>query len=278
MKPRWRRVAPTELDTWRRRLADHPCEVGGEVRHMFALSCLDGFGVDVLRVVTDGGRWALGVVHPGRVLVPCGDPDLIAAAGTPSRRWRLLVGDAPAAEAVMGGGVPTGTRVHHQRYMTVDHEAIPSARELPDPGLRRAVPEDLDRLASLAVRLHVDDEFGPDPGRQAYRGYRDRLVQTVDRGLVWVVGPVGAPFLKLERSVSSPVWGVQLSGIVLVPDQRGQGLGRAAVAAAVRGALAEGPGDRPVSLHVRHANTAARTAYAAAGFVDREEWRLAVRT
>ena len=204
--------------------------------------------------------------------------DLMAAAGSPTRRWRLLVGDAPAAEAVMGGAVPSGTRVHHQRYMTVDHDAVPSERELPDPGLRRAVPEDLDRLANLAVRLHVDDEFGPDPGRPAYRGYRDRLMQTVDRGLVWVVGPVGAPFLKLERSVSSPVWGVQLSGIVSVRERRGQGLGRAAVAAAVRGALVEGPPDRPVSLHVRHANTPARTAYAAAGFVDREEWRLAVRS
>ena len=91
MKPRWRRVAPAELDTWRRRLAEHPCEVGGHVRHMFALSCIDGFGVDVLRVVTDGERWGLVVVHPGRVLVPCGDPDLMAAAGSPTRRWRLLV-------------------------------------------------------------------------------------------------------------------------------------------------------------------------------------------
>jgi len=61
-------------------------------------------------------------------------------------------------------------------------------------------------------------------------------------------------------------------------EARGQGLGRAAVAAAVRGALLEGSRDRRISLHVRADNQAALRAYAAAGFVDREPWRLAVRS
>jgi ribosomal protein S18 acetylase RimI-like enzyme len=83
--------------------------------------------------------------------------------------------------------------------------------------------------------------------------------------------------LKLERSVSSRRWGVQLAGIVVDPKARYQGLGRAAVAAAVRAALAEGPPGRLVSLHVRADNRAALVAYEAAGFIDREPWRLAVR-
>lgn len=260
-----------------RRLETWPCAVGGAVRHMFALACLESRGPDVVRIATDADRWALVVVHPGRVLVPCGDGTVIRAAGSPSRRWRLLVGDVEAAEPLLG---PDAERrdliVHRQRFLTVDEAIVPSEQELPDPGLRRAVVADLDSLATLAVQLHVDDQFGPDPGRVGLRGYRERMASAVAQGLVWVVGPVGAPVCKVERSFTSERFGVQLAGIVVTPEQRGQGLGTAAVTAAVRQALAQLPG-RPVSLHVRAANAPALAAYATAGFVDQEEWRLAVR-
>ena len=95
---------------------------------------------------------------------------------------------------------------------------------------------------------------------------------------MYCIGPVGAPVFKLERSVSSQRWGVQLAGIVADPSVRAQGIGRAAVATAVRAALREGSARRAVSLHVRADNTPALRAYAAAGFVDREPWRLAVRS
>jgi len=246
---------------------------------MFALSCLDARGTDIARVAGDGAdHWALAIVHPGRVLVPCGDPEVVAAAGPPTRRWRLLVGDAGASGALVDdGAAPADAVVHQQRFFTVDPDRVPDELALPDPGLRRAVPADVDALGELAVQLHVDDQFGPEPGRSGRRGYRDRMERSVEQGLVWVVGPVGAPVCKLERSVSSVRWGVQLAGIVVAPAQRGTGIGRGAVAAAVRGALKEGGESRPISLHVRAANTAAHRAYTAAGFVDREEWRLAVR-
>jgi ribosomal protein S18 acetylase RimI-like enzyme len=249
------------------------------VRHMFALSCLDARGTDIARVAGDGAdRWALVIVHPGRVLVPCGDSEVVAAAGPPTRRWRLLVGDVGAAGPLTDGGLaPADAVVHRQRFFTVDPHRVPDEGELPDPGLRRATQEDVDALGDLAVQLHVDDQFGPDPGRSGRRGYRDRMERSVAQGLVWVVGPVGAPVCKVERSVSSHRWGVQLAGIVVDPSHRGTGLGRGAVAAAVRAAIKEGGESRPISLHVRAANTVAHRAYEAAGFVDREEWRLAVR-
>ncbi len=276
---RWRRPAPGELATCQQRLAAWPCEVGGAVRHMFALSCLDARGTDIARVAGDGtDRWALAIVHPGRVLVPCGDPEVIAEAGVPTRRWRLLVGDVGAAAPLTdGGAAPSDALVHHQRFFTVESDRVPDEGEVPDPGLRPAEPADVGALAQLAVQLHVDDQFGPDPGRSGLRGYRDRMDRSVQQGLVWVVGPVGAPVCKLERSVSSVRWGVQLAGIVVDPSQRGTGIGRGAVAAAVRAAIKEGGESRPISLHVRAANTTAHHAYTAAGFVDREEWRLAVR-
>ncbi|WP_052664340.1 GNAT family N-acetyltransferase [Nitriliruptor alkaliphilus] len=276
---RWRRVVPGELETVAARLANWASPAGGAQRHMFALSAIESFGAEAVRLAADDERWAAAVVFPGRLVVPCGDAEAITAAGLPTRRWRLLVADVAAGDALLSGlGEDPQLVVHDQRFLLVDPDRVPSPREVPDPGLRRAEPADLPKLAALAVRLHVDDRFGPDPGRAGERGYRQRLEQTVRQGLVSCVGPVGDPVFKLERSVSSRRWGVQLAGIVADPEVRGQGLGRAAVAAAVRTAIAEGPRTRPISLHVRADNHPALAAYAAAGFVDREAWRLAVRT
>lgn len=271
-------MVPGELETVAARLADWPAPVGGAVRHMFALSAIESFGSEAIRLAADDDRWAAAVVFPGRLVVPCGDAEAIAAAGSPARRWRLLVGDVDAGDAILASGASDpGLVVHDQRYLVVDVDRVPDVAALPDPGLRRAEAADLPKLAALAVRLHVDDRFGPDPGRTGERGYRQRLEQTVRQGLVSCVGPVGDPVLKLERSVSSRRWGVQLAGIVVDPSARAEGLGRGAVAAAVRAALTEGPRSRPVSLHVRADNEPALRAYRAAGFVDREAWRLAVR-
>lgn len=276
---RWRRVGPGELETVSARLAEWPAPSGGAVRHMFALSAIESFGAEPVRIAADDDRWAVAIVFPGRLVVPCGDAEAIAAAGSPARRWRLLVGDVAAGDALLDAtGYDAQLIVHDQRFLVVDPDRVPSPSELPDPGLRRAEAADLPKLAALAVRLHVDDRFGPDPGRTGERGYRQRLEQTVRQGLVHCVGPVGDPVLKLERSVSSRRWGVQLAGIVADPDVRAAGLGRAAVATAVRVAMHEGPRTRPISLHVRADNAPALAAYAAAGFVDREAWRLAVRS
>jgi ribosomal protein S18 acetylase RimI-like enzyme len=275
---RWRRCRPGEVETVAGRLAAWDASPSGAVRHMFALSALESFGPDPIRLASDEHRWAAAVVFPGRLVVPCGDPEALTSAGPPARRWRLLVGDVAAGDAVLSrvGHDPT-LIVHDQRFLAVEHDRVPTEAELPDPGLRRAETADIPTLAELAVRLHVDDHFGPHPGRVGLRGYRQRLEETVRQGLVYCVGPVGAPVAKLERSVSSHRWGVQLAGIVVDEEHRGQGLGTAAVATAVRHALREGA-SRPVSLHVRADNTAAIHAYETAGFVDREAWRLAVRT
>jgi ribosomal protein S18 acetylase RimI-like enzyme len=276
---RWRRVAVGELETISARLADWPAVPSGAARHMFALSALESHGPDALRLAADDDRWALAVVFPGRLVVPCGDAEAITRAGSPAKRWRLMVGDVAAGDAVLARTSPDPALiVHDQRFFTIDRERVPDESELPDPGLRRAEAADVPRLAELAVQLHVDDRFGPDPGRVGLRGYRQRLESTVPQGLVYCVGPVGDPVFKLERSVSSHRWGVQLAGIVAAPAVRGEGLGRAAVASAVRAALREGTRDRIVSLHVRAENHGAHAAYRAAGFVDREAWRLAVRS
>lgn len=275
---RWRRVAEGDVNAVVERLSTWPCAPGGEVRHMFALETINERGPSVLRVASNRDGWAAAIVLPRQVIVPCGDASVIAEAGVPNRSWRLVVGDAAAADALLGRWAPREQSlvVHAQRFMVVDPARLPEEDGIRDPGLRRAHPADLEGLADLAVQLHIDDRYGGDPGRAGRRAYRRRMERAVQRGTVWTVGELGRPRLKLERAVDSDRYGVQLSGIVVREDERGRGLGRAAVTAAVRQALADR--GAPVTLHVRADNEAAIRTYHAAGFVDMEEWRLAVRS
>lgn len=277
-RPRWRPATGGELHTIRERLSGWPCPPGGALRHMFALASIEAVGPGAVRVVSDDDGWAAAVVQPGRLLVPMGDADMLRRAGTPTRRWRLMVADAAAAEAILDVQGRDGLVIHHQRFMALDHTAVPDEATVPDPGLRLATTGDVDGLAELAVQLHVDDAFGPHPGRTGLRGYAERIRVGIERRTVWCVGEPGRPVAKLERSVSSLRHGVQFSGIVVHPEHRGQGLGSATVAAAVRYAVREGPRHWPVCLHVRAANDPAIATYVRCGFRDGEEWRLAVRT
>lgn len=276
--PRWRRISADEVGDVSERLADWPCPPGGAVRHMFSLATIDARGASVVRVVEDGDRWASCIVLPRQLLVPGGDPSIVADAGLPVRRWRLVVGDAGAAEGLLGPyHDDPAVIIHVQRFQVVDPDQVPGTDVVPDPGLRSAVPADVDGLAELAVQLHIDDAYGPDPGRSGLKAYRDRMAKAVERGTIACVGDPGDPVAKLEYAVDSDRWGSQLSGICVRPVDRGRGLGFGLVTAAVRRCLERRPG-RPVSLHVRADNAVALRTYRGAGFVDQEEWRLAVRT
>jgi ribosomal protein S18 acetylase RimI-like enzyme len=274
---RWRQVTPGEVQTVTSRLLAPIDDTVGLVRHMYLLSVLESSGPSALRVATLGSEWALAAVFPGRLLVPAGSRELLAAAGEPTRRWRLVVGDRGACDAMLRDADLTAATVHDQLLLLVDRARVPDVAQVPDAGARRAVRDDVPALARLAVQLHVADQYGPDPGRAGLRGYARRIGESVDRGLVWCVGPRGAPIAKLERSVSSRRWGVQLSGIVIDEPYRGMGIGTRLVAQAVRHAIAGRETRSPITLHVRDGNDAALRAYAAAGFVGSEPWRVAVR-
>jgi ribosomal protein S18 acetylase RimI-like enzyme len=286
---RWRRPAPRELDDLERLLVGWPAPDGGAVRHQLPLIGLEPRDPDLVRITGDptpdaDGRAALGVAvrTGGEVLAVAGDPATLRRAVGPPPAWRLLVGDRAACGAVLATAARPARVVLSQRLMVLDPARVPTADVLPDPGLRRAVEEDLDGLAELAVRLHVDDGFGPDPGPGGRAGYRSRIRAAVAAGAVDCVGPVGDPVMKLERAVDSMRWGAQLAGIVVRPGARGRGLGRGAVAAAARALLAAGAarpgGPPPVTLHARAANAPALRAYAAAGFRPGEDWCLALRS
>jgi len=279
---RWRRPRPGELAEVVALLETWPAPAGGAVRHVFPLAAIDSSGEGMVRLTgavddeRDDGAARLGVVvRVGRdVLAVAGDARTIARAVGPTPTWRLLVGDVLAADALLARGLRGGRIVHDQRYLVADAAAVPDETVIPDPGVRRGESADVEALADLAVQLHLDDQFGPHPGAGGRRGYRERLAVSVRSGVVDVVGPVGAPIAKLERSVDHPRYGVQLAGIVVDPAHRGQGIGRGLVAVATRRALADG--SLPVTLHTRAENVPALAAYAASGFRIVEPWRLAV--
>lgn len=286
---RWRWPNTGELEQLVRWLECWPSPAGGMVRHLLPLAAIDSGGAAVVRIagsardLRDEGTPRFGVaVRVGRdVLAVAGDAGAIARAVGPTPTWRLLVGDVTAADALLARGTRAHTAVaHDQRYLAADPLAVPDPATVDDPGVRRAVAADVEVLADLAVQLHVDDGFGPDPGPVGRRGYRDRLTVSVRAGAVDVVGPVGRPVAKLERSVDHPRYGVQLAGIVVAPDHRSRGIGRGLVAVATRraidGRLARGEEAPAVTLHTRTANAPALVAYAAAGFRVVEPWRLAV--
>lgn len=284
---RWRRPDERELEAVVRRLSTWPAPSGGAVRHQFPLAAIESGGAGLVRITGeavgedgshDGDATGLGViVQVGRdVMVAAGDPAAILHAVGPSPMWRLLVGERTACDALLSRAMRTSRLiVHDQVLLALDATALPASHELPDPGRRMARPEDAEALADLAVQLHVDDGFGPEPGPNGRRGYLSRLTVSVRAGVVDCVGPPGSPVAKLERSVDHARLGMQFAGIVVDRARRSEGIGRGLVAAAARAAVIRGR--LPLTLHTRVANEPALAAYAAAGFVPIEPWRLAIR-
>lgn len=273
---KWRRPTPAERPTIMSRLEQWDASPSGLARHANVLETLEHDGVGELLVASDEGRWAAALVTATGVAVPCGDPEVVSSA-PPLPHWRLMVGARDVALAALANGSMPATIVHEQSFYTLNTQAFGNLPEDGASELRWATSEDLDGLAALALQLHVDDGFGDDPGWRGARGYRHRFQQIIDEQRIWCVGPVGAPYAKIERSRPSARYGVQLSGIVVDRARRGEGVATRMVAAAVRHTLSSPAVSGPVSLHLRAANLAAKTVYERVGFQFQEPWILALR-
>ena len=214
----------------------------------------------------------------GRIL-PAGDPDGAAplADAIGAQNWRVVIGDLPLSDAMMKlwtrGLFRRRYTVREQRYMRILPEDV--AAIAPPEGMRTARAGDLDEVAELAARLHVEDLMRPPLSRSGRASVRARMAESIDRGDTFVVERAGRVVAKTDVSMYSRSRGAQIAGVYVEERARAQGLATGLVAAVARTLVLEGlPG---VTLHVRSDNEAAKRAYVAAGFVDVRPLTLAVR-
>lgn len=134
--------------------------------------------------------------------------------------------------------------------------------------VRRATPEDAAEVARL---LHdFNTEFGePTPGVAVLAERAERMLAA---GALTVLlageGPDGLAQLRFSPSVWSDAPGAYLEELYVAPPQRGRGLGRALLDAAMEAAREAGADH--IDLNTAETDTAACALYESAGFTNRE--------
>jgi diamine N-acetyltransferase len=142
------------------------------------------------------------------------------------------------------------------------------------PILRDARLADVDLLVDLMGEFYAESGY-PLP-RGGARGAFETLVSSPALGRAWLVevDGVAAGYLALTLSFSMEYGGATafIDDYYLRPAQRGRGVGRAALAEAIR--RAGELGVRALHLEVGRDNDVARQLYRNAGFVDHDRLLL----
>ena len=137
-----------------------------------------------------------------------------------------------------------------------------------DLSIRRAGPAEVESIGRL---LHdFNKEFDePTPGPEALA---DRIRQLLAAGETAVLiagdGPDGLAVLRFRPGIWTDALECYLAELYVVPDRRGQGLGRALMEAAIE--LARGEGADRMDLGTSEDDVAARALYESLGFTNRE--------
>jgi GNAT superfamily N-acetyltransferase len=144
----------------------------------------------------------------------------------------------------------------------------PERQTSDDPQVRRATPGDAPAVARL-----LDDFQGeydePSPGVEALEERYGELIRNKEMIVLLVGdGPDGFAQLRFRPWVYSAGLHSYLEELYVVPDLRGNGLGRALLEAAME--TARGEGAEQMELGTSEADTAARKLYESAGFINRE--------
>jgi GNAT superfamily N-acetyltransferase len=134
--------------------------------------------------------------------------------------------------------------------------------------VRRADVEDAETIGRL---LHdFNSEFDdPTPGPPALA---DRIRELLAQGEVTVLlggaEPHGIAVLRFRPAIWTDGLDCYLEELYVVPDRRGQGLGRALMEAAIE--FARGRGAKRMDLGTSEGDVAARALYESLGFANRE--------
>jgi ribosomal protein S18 acetylase RimI-like enzyme len=136
------------------------------------------------------------------------------------------------------------------------------------PRIRRATPGDAPAVARL---LHdFQEEYDePSPGLEMLEDRYAELIRNKDMIVLLVGdGPDGFAQLRFRPWVYSAGLHSYLEELYVVPDLRGNGLGRALLETAMETARSEGA--EQMELGTSEDDVAARALYESAGFINRE--------
>jgi ribosomal protein S18 acetylase RimI-like enzyme len=137
-----------------------------------------------------------------------------------------------------------------------------------DPSVRRATTADAASIGRLLHDFNTEyDDVTPGPDALAAR-FR-QLFAAGDTAVVLAgAGPDGLAVLRFRPSIWSPGLECYLAELYVIPDRRGQGLGRALMEAAIEVARSEGADY--MDLGTSEEDVAARALYESLGFSNRE--------
>jgi ribosomal protein S18 acetylase RimI-like enzyme len=133
---------------------------------------------------------------------------------------------------------------------------------------KRADPADAKIVARLLHDFNTEfDEFTPGPEALAKR---IRELLSASQILVLLAGdpPEGLALLRFRPSLWTETLDCYLEELYVVPERRGQGIGRALLEAAMEAARQEGAAH--IDLGTSEDDTAARALYERLGFTNRE--------
>jgi GNAT superfamily N-acetyltransferase len=137
----------------------------------------------------------------------------------------------------------------------------------PDPPVRRAGPADAESIGRLLHEFNSEyDEPTPGPGAIAER-IRELIVSSETIVLLAGSGPHGLAVLRFRPSIWSRALECYLAELYVVPAERGHGLGRALMEAAIEAARSEGADY--MDLGTGEDDVAARVLYESLGFSNR---------
>jgi ribosomal protein S18 acetylase RimI-like enzyme len=136
------------------------------------------------------------------------------------------------------------------------------------PQVRRATPGDASAVARLLHDFQREyDE--PTPGVETLEERYSDLIRNKEMIVLLVGdGPDGFAQLRFRPWVYSAGLHSYLEELYVVPDRRGNGLGRALLSSAME--IARGEGAEQMELGTSEDDVAARKLYESAGFINRE--------
>jgi GNAT superfamily N-acetyltransferase len=142
--------------------------------------------------------------------------------------------------------------------------------------IRRAQDQDADVVARLLCDFNAE-YHDPAPGVQQM-AQRIRALLAHGDTIILVAGdpPCALSLTRVRPGLWSPKLEAYLAELYVVPDRRGQGIGRALMEATIAAARAEGAGT--MELGTGEADVAARALYESLGFTHTEHGPGGVET